>query len=311
MKLKKYCIAGKKYIFDKDYRFLINAGRGKYNNMPDKEYLTKKFHAYMKRSLDLDNPVTLNEKLQWLKLYYHNKQLTLYVDKYKVREYIKDVIGEEYLIPLLGVWDSPEDIDFESLPNQFVLKCNHNSGTGMYICTNKNEMNVDKVKKGLLKGLQEDCYLAHREWPYKGVPRKIIAEKYMVNGTESGLNDYKFQCFNGKFDSVFVCVGRNSKEGVKYYYFDKDWNYLPYSSQTNVDKDEMMRLKPKNLELMIQLSEKLAEGLPEVRIDLYEINGKIYFGEMTFFTQSGFDTDITYEADKIMGKKITLPEKYF
>lgn len=309
MEIIKICKAGVRFIFDKNYRFLFSAKRGKYNQMSDEEYLKKKFKAIMGRELDLEEPKTLNEKLQWLKLYFRKEELCVYVDKYLVREYIRQMIGEEYLIPLIGVWDKVEDIDFDNLPNQFVLKCNHNSGTGMYICTDKSKMDIKDVKKQLKKGMEEDYYLIHREWPYKNVPRKIIAEKYMTDGNVEGINDYKLQCFDGKFDSVFVCVGRQSKEGVKFHYFDRDWNYLPYCPYDDVDGSGLEYLKPKNYKLMIEIAEKLAKDLPEVRVDLYEIGGKVYFGEMTFFSQSGFDTDITYESDLVMGSKITLPNK--
>ena len=180
---KKYLLAGIKYLTNSDYRFLIDSGRGKYNDMPDKEYLQRKFRAKLGTSLNLDCPQTFNEKLQWLKIYNRTPEYTVMVDKYKVRDYIAQMLGEEYLIPLLGVWDDPEDIDFDALPNRFVLKCNHNSGSGMCICKDKSKLNIAKVKAGLRKGLKQDYYLTGREWPYKDVPRKIIAEKYMEDAS--------------------------------------------------------------------------------------------------------------------------------
>lgn len=305
----KYITAGYRYLADSDYRFLIDSARGKYNSMPDDEYLRRRFKAVFGRELDLDNPLTLNEKLQWLKLYNRCPGYTTYVDKYEVRAYIKETIGEKYLIPLLGVWDKVEAIDFESLPNQFVLKCNHNSGLGMCICKDKSKLDIDKARRELNKGLQQDYFLYSREYPYRDVKRKIIAEKFMQDSDRGELTDYKLQCFNGKFDSVFLCEGRFSSRGVRYHYFDRHWNYLPYCPYPDLDVSELKKLRPQNYDEMISIAEKLAEGIPEVRIDLYEINGQVYFGEMTFFSQSGWDTDITYEADKEMGEKIVLPQK--
>lgn len=305
----KYISAGIKYLTNADYRFLIDSARGKYNSMPDEEYLHRRFKAVFGRELDLDNPITLNEKLQWLKLYNRRPEYTTYVDKYEVRAYIKKMIGEKYLIPLLGVWDKAEDIDFESLPNQFVLKCNHNSGLGMCICKDKSKLDIDKARYELNKGLQQNYFLYSREYPYRDVKRRIIAEKFMQDRDRGELTDYKLQCFNGKFDSVFLCEGRFTSRGVRYHYFDRNWNYLPYCPYPDLDVSELKKLRPQNYDEMISIAEKLAKGIPEVRIDLYEINGQVYFGEMTFFSQSGWDTDITYEADKIMGERIVLPKK--
>lgn len=305
----KYIAAGIKYLTNSDYRFLINSARGKYNSMPDEEYLRRRFKAVFGRELNLDNPITLNEKLQWLKLYNQRPEYTTYVDKYEVRAYIKKKIGEKYLIPLLGVWDKAEDIDFESLPNQFVLKCNHNSGLGMCICKDKSKLDIDKARLELNKGMQQNYFLYSREYPYRDVKRKIIAEKFMQDRDRGELTDYKLQCFNGKFDSVFLCEGRFTSRGVRYHYFDRNWNYLPYCPYSDLDVSELNKLRPQNYDEMIAIAEKLSEGIPEVRIDLYEINGRVYFGEMTFFSQSGWDTDITYEADKAMGEKIILPQK--
>ena len=177
-KLKKYCA-------DSSYRFVVNAALGLYNSMPDRDYLERKFEALMGAPLHLDAPQTFNEKLQWLKLYDRRPEYTMMVDKYRVREYIAQKIGAEYLIPLLGVWDSPDEIDFAALPEQFVLKCNHNSGLGMCICKDKSTLDLRKVRRELQKGFRQDYYLPGREWPYKDVPRKIIAEKYMSDGSGS------------------------------------------------------------------------------------------------------------------------------
>lgn len=212
IKIKKYCKAAFKYMVNADYRFKIDSARGKYNDMPDREYLQRRFQAELGKSLDLDNPQTFNEKLQWLKLYNRKPEYTMMVDKYKVREYIAQTLGEEYLIPLLGVWDDPDEIDFDALPDQFVLKCNHNSGLGMCICKDKSKLDISKVRAELRKGLKENYYIRHREWPYKDVPRKIIAEKYMVDDSNCGeLTDYKFFCFNGVPKFMYISNDNSEK----------------------------------------------------------------------------------------------------
>lgn len=308
MKVLKYAKALKKYIADKNYRFLIDAGKGKYDKLSDREYLEKKFYAMLGYSLDLSNPQTFNEKLQWLKLYDRKPEYTMMVDKYKVREYIKEKTGEEYLIPLLGVWDKAEDIDFDALPNQFVLKCNHNSGLGMYICKDKSKLTENQVKairKNLAKGLQQDYYLTGREWPYKNVPRKIIAEKYMEDETGQ-LRDYKFYCFNG--EPKIIMINRDREIGkTKADYFDMDFNWIDL--KWGYEHALVKPSKPINFEKMKELAAILSKDIPELRVDFYEVNNKIYFGELTFFDGSGFDKIEPKEWDEKLGEWITLPQK--
>ena len=191
------------------------------NWVPDQLFLKAAFRARFGRKLDLNNPKTFNEKLQWMKLYNRKPEYTMMVDKYKVRNYIAEQLGEEYLIPLLGVWDDPDEIDFDALPNQFVLKCNHNSGLGMCICKDKSKLDIQSVEEELRKGLAQDYYLTGREWPYKNVPRKIICEKYMTDETEGDLKDYKFYCFNGKVKMLGIYSDRNKKCPTKADYFDE------------------------------------------------------------------------------------------
>lgn len=296
----------KKYILNQEYRLRVNSKLGFYNNMDDKKFIEKMFKATMKYPLNLENPKTFNEKLQWLKLYNRNPLYTKLVDKYKVRDYISEKIGEEYLIPLLGVWDNPDDIDFDSLPNKFVLKCNHNSGLGMCICADKNKLDVKEVKKELKKGLNQDYYLSGREWPYKNVPRKIIAEKYMVDdSTSNEFTDYKFFCFNGYVDCVMVCLDRNSGD-PKFYFFDKDWKLKRLNKRGKEAPKDFTIPKPKCIDEMFEIASKLSEGFPFVRVDLYQSYGKIYFGEMTFYPDSGFDSNILKESDYYFGKLIDL-----
>ena len=300
MKVLKYAKALKKYIADKNYRFLIDAGKGKYDKLSDREYLEKKFYAMLGYSLDLSNPQTFNEKLQWLKLYDRKPEYTMMVDKYKVREYIKEKLGEEYLIPLLGVWDKAEDINFDKLPNRFVLKCNHNSGLGMYICKDKSKLTENQIKairKNLIKGLQQDYYLTGREWPYKNVPRKIIAEKYMEDETGQ-LRDYKFYCFNGEPKIIMINSDREIGK-TKADYFDMDFNWLDL--KWGYEHALVKPLKPINFEKMKELAVVLSKNIPELRVDFYEVNNKIYFGELTFFDGSGFDKIEPKEWDKKLG----------
>lgn len=306
-KLTKYISAGIRYLTNSDYKFKIDSARGKYNDMPDREYLERRFRAELGKSLDLDNPRTFNEKLQWLKLYNRKPEYTMMVDKYKVREYIARTLGEEYLIPLLGVWDDPDEIDFDALPNQFVLKCNHNSGLGMCICKDKSKLDIPKVKAELRKGLKENYYIRHREWPYKDVPRKIIAEKYLTNdGDESELSDYKVLCFNGKAKLIEIHRGRFSKYHTQDFY-DTEWNKTAFEQPGISLSDENME-RPPFADKMLELSEKLAEGIPHVRIDWYYTGGGLKFGEITFYDGAGFDGFIDNQ-DEIIGSWITLPEK--
>lgn len=306
MRISRYIRALRKYILDSDYRFLVNAGFGKYNDMPDKEYLERKFKSSMGKPLDLKNPQTFNEKLQWLKLYNRKPEYTMMVDKYKVREYIAEKLGEEYLIPLLGAWDDPDDIDFDSLPNQFVLKCNHNSGLGMCICKDKSKLDIEKVKNELRKGLKQDYYLTGREWPYKDVPRKIICEKYMTDSdSSSDFTDYKFFCFNGYLDCVMVCLERSSGE-TKFYFFDKDWKLKRINVRGKNAPEGFTIPKPECMDAMFDIAATLSKGLPFARIDLYQSNQHIYFGEITFFPDSGFDANLLPETDEYFGNLIDL-----
>lgn len=303
----------KNFINDPRIRMGYLNRLGFYNGS-DEKYLKKKFKLIMGYDLDLENPRTFNEKLQWLKLYDRKPEYTMMVDKYKVRDYIAAQLGEEYLIPLLGVWDDPEDIDFDALPNQFVLKCNHNSGLGMCICKDKSKLDIKKVKEDLRKGLNQDYYLTGREWPYKNITRKIICEKYIEahyskNSEITGLLDYKFYCFNG--EPRFLYVGyADVRDGVKHdrmTYLDLDWHKTAFNRP---DHDELLFFPeiPSNFDEMIEVAKKLSEGIPFVRVDLYNINNRIYFSEMTFFPGSGFSPFSPKEAETTLGIWIKLPK---
>lgn len=272
----------------------------------DELYLKIVYWLSMGKKLNLKNPKTFNEKLQWLKLYNRKPEFTIMVDKVKVKEYVAQIIGEEHIIPTLGVWDNPDDIDFDKLPNQFVLKCNHNSGMGMCICRDKSKLNVAKVKKELRRGMWQDYYMTNREWPYKDVPRKIMAEKYMTNDnlTEE-LTDYKFFCFNGYVDCVMVCLDRHLGD-TKFYFFDKKWKLLRLNPMGIAAPPNFTIPKPEKMDKMFEFASLLSKGYNFLRVDLYDINGQIYFGEMTLFPDSGFDPNILPKTDSYFGNLLKL-----
>jgi hypothetical protein len=251
----------------------------------------------------LDNPQTFNEKLQWLKLHDRRPEYTMMVDKYKVREYIAQKLGAEYLIPLLGVWDSPDEIDFDALPNQFVLKCNHNSGIGMCICTDKSKLNIRNVKKNLRKALKEDYYLLGREYPYKDVPRKIICEKYMTDESGVELKDYKIFCFNGKAEYVEVDFNRFIEHKLNTYNFN--WEPLYFCDKSRNDYSANIS-KPKGLNEMREIAESLSVNMDFLRVDFYEIEDKIYVGELTLYPGSGFIAFDPQDRDLYYGNKLKL-----
>ena len=283
------------------------ANKGFFNWIPDKPYLKLLYKIRVGEKLNLKNPKTFNEKLQWLKLYDRKPEYTMMVDKYKVREYIAEKLGEEYLIPLLGVWDDPDEIDFDKLPNQFVLKCNHNSGLGMCICKDKSKLDIEKVKNELKKGLKQNYYKTSREWPYKNVERKIIAEKFMADekSPDKGLIDYKFYCFNGKIKYLYVSQDLHDHNLAKIIFADKNWEIAPFT-RTDYSKMDTLPHKPKNFYEMCKIAETLSNNIPFLRVDLYEINEKIFFSELTFYTGAGFTVLTPDKWNYILGDIISL-----
>lgn len=272
----------------------------------DKVYLKKRYKEELGEKLNLRNPHTFNEKLQWLKLYDRNPLYTQLVDKFRIRGYITDKLGEEYLIPLLWVGDDPNDIDFDALPDQFVLKCNHNSGKGMCICRDKSTLDYAVVRSELSRGLQEDFYLTSREWPYKNVPRKIICEQYMTDGSSTeGLTDYKFFCFNGVAKIMYI--SNDCCKEPRTDFFDMSFNHLPIRMKD--PPADVVPQRPEQFEEMRRMAEILSEGIPHVRVDFYLIDGKIYIGEMTFYHSAGFAKISPKEWDYTLGSWIKLPDK--
>ena len=272
---------------------------------PDKHYLFLMYLLRMNKLLNLKSPKTFNEKLQWLKLYDRRPEYTIYADKYAVREHIANTIGEDYLIPLLGVWDKVEDVPWNKLPNQFVLKCNHGSAMNI-ICTDKSKFDIDEAKIKLKKWLGQNHYYYGREWAYKNIKPKIICEKYMVDESGYELKDYKFFCFNGEVNSLFIATERSSD--VKCDFFDPDFNHLPIKRGHENSTNHIN--KPRSFELMKSLAKSLSNTIPHVRVDFYEIDGKIYFGEMTFYPAAGYAKFKPPEYDIVFGDWINLPEKH-
>lgn len=272
-----------------------------FNFLSDEKYLKLKYYIYFNKKLDLDNPKTFNEKMQWLKLYNREDIYTTMVDKYEVKKYVSKIIGEEYIIPTIGIYNKFEDIDFENLPDQFVIKCTHDSG-GIVICKSKKDLNIAKTKKIINKYLKRKYYCIHREWPYKNVKPRIIIEKYVEDKNNKSMRDYKFFCFNGEAKYCLVCSDRETE--LKETFFDLNWNKTEFK-RPNHDIDLTIE-KPKNYDLMIQLANTLSKNILFVRIDFYEINGQVYFGEITFYPASGFTKFEPEEWDYKLGKLINL-----
>ncbi len=272
---------------------------------PDKIYLKIVYRLRVGKKLHLNNPQTFNEKLQWLKLYDRKPIYTTMVDKYAVKNYVAERIGPEYIIPTIGVWNKFDDIDFAELPDQFVLKCTHDSG-GLVVCRDKGEINMMMVRKKINKSLKTNYFIGGREWPYKNVPRRIIAEKYMEDETGE-LRDFKFFCFDGIPKAMFIATER-SKDGeeVKFDFYDMNCEHLPFT-QGHPNSSQEIKL-PVSFEEMKALAMKLSNGFPQLRVDFYEINGKVYFGELTFSHFSGMTPFNPESWDKIFGDWIILPE---
>lgn len=274
------------------------------NWIPDRTYIRYLFFLRMGKHLNLKDPKTYSEKLQWLKLYDRKPVYPEMVDKYAVKEYVKGIIGEEYIVPTYGVWDRFEDIDFDKLPESFVLKCTHDSG-GLVIVRDKSEFDKNKAKQKINTCLKKNYYWHGREWPYKNVKPRIIAEKYLEDKSDQELRDYKFFAFDGKVKALFIATDRaDSSTETKFDFFDENFKHLPFTNGHPNAKE--IPHKPKNFETMKMLAGKLSEGIPQLRVDFYEADGKVYFGEMTFFHWSGMTPFVPEEWDYTFGSWIDL-----
>ena len=281
------------------------AQKGFFDWMSDEAFLKLRFRAEMGYKLDLENPRTYNEKLQWLKLYDHNPLYPQMVDKYRAKEYVASLIGKEYIIPTLGVYDSFEEIDFEKLPGQFVLKCTHDSGS-IYICRDKTCMDRERAERILKRGLKKNPVRYGREWPYGQVSPRIIAEQYMEDESRQELKDYKIFVFSGKAAMIQVDYGRFSRHMRNLY--SLDWEYLNAAITYPSDPQHVIP-RPEKLELMIELAERLAQNLPHVRVDFYSIESRIYFGEMTLYHGAGFEKFKPAELGLRLGELLVLPRR--
>ncbi len=275
--------------------------------LPDKAYLKLLFKFKMGRRLNLKNPQTFSEKLQWLKLYDRKPEYTHMVDKYAVKDYVAKLIGDEYIIPTLGVWDKPEDIEWDKLPEKFVLKTTHGGGsTGVVICKNKSTFDRQRAISILKESLKQNIYRTLKEWPYKNVPKRIIAEKYIEPRPDlKDLPDYKFFCFNGEPKYCQVISGRETKKCIDF--FDREWNHQTFHEPSHYPFADVEPAKPKYLEKMWQAAAQLAQDKAFSRIDFYEVGDDVFFGEITFFPTSGMGSFAPKDYEAIMGKMITLP----
>lgn len=274
--------------------------------IPSDKFLKIQYRIMMGKPLNLDNPKTFNEKLQWLKINDKQPRYTSMVDKYEAKEYASQIIGDEYIIPTLGVWDKFSDIDFDKLPNRFVLKCTHDSG-GLVICKDKSKLDFVAANKKINKCMRRNFYDANREWPYKNVKPRIIAEKYIaVDGDD--LPDYKVHCFNGEPKFVLVCRDRFSTGGLTEDFYDTNWNLMDVK-RPHIPHGKTPMDRPPQLEEILELSKKLAKDTLFLRVDFYIIEGKVYFGELTFFPASGHGKFEPEEYDKTIGDWISLNEK--
>ena len=268
----------------------------------DEKFIKKYYKIYRGEELDLEHPKTFSQKIQWLKLHNTDPLYSVMVDKYEVRKYVAERVGEKYLIPLLGVWDSFDEIDFSQLPNQFVLKTTHDSGS-ICICKDKATFDFKKAKKKLSKSLKHNYYWKGREYPYKNATRRIVAEKFMIDDVENDLKDYKIYCFSGQPKYVLVDSERYVNHTRNIY--DADWQYQPLMV-TFTNKEEMDK-RPEKLEEMFEVASKLSKDIPFLRVDLYYVNNEIYFGELTFHPNGGLEEIKPVEWEYKLGAEIKLP----
>ena len=288
---REYIEIIKKFMSDRTYRFFLLSMLGFFNGLSDETYIKMMWKLTMDYPLNIHNPRTFNEKLQWLKLHDRRFEYTVMADKYLVKDYVSNLIGGEYVIPLIGVWDSVDDIDFDGLPNQFVLKCTHTSG-GMVICRDKDRFDQENAKKKLRRYMRQEYYWHGREWPYKDVVPRILAEQYMeddntaeIKDSEKVLTVYKFFTFSGE-PMIIQTIQNDKTEFETIDYFDCEWNLLELHQDFPNSKEPLK--KPENLEKMLELVRKLSSPtIPFLRVDMYEISGRVYFSEYTFYSDNG------------------------
>ncbi len=279
----------------------------------DEQYIKMLFKIKTGKKLNIDTPRTFNEKLQWLKLNDRNPKYIKMVDKATAKNYFVDILRknnidnpEQYIIPTIGVYEKFSDINFDKLPNQFVIKCTHNSGS-VVVCKDKHTLDIKKARKKINKALRRNFYLTGREWPYKDVKPRIIIEQYMEDTEVGELRDYKIYSFDGKNDYAMLCFDRFSKSGAKFIFFDKNWEIQKEMTNDGIKYgDKINAKKPENLKKMFKFASILSKGIKFVRADFYEVNGKLYFGELTFYPSSGFDINRKKITDNYLTKMLKI-----
>lgn len=293
-----------RYLFDSNYRFIINDGFHLYKNMSDEQYLRRKFKVKLGYDLDLESPKSFNEKLQWLKLNDHNSLYHLLVDKVRVKQYVSNIIGEEYIIPNYGVWDDPNQIEWDSLPNSFVLKVSHDSG-GVIVCKNKCDVDKEEIANRLKKYLKRDYYYSNREWPYKSVERKVLAEQLLLDPVNPELIDYKFYCFNGEPKYLYISKGLTNHQTASISFLTLDWKAAQFS-RSDYKQFDVIPQRPECFDEMINIAYQLSEGFPFLRVDLYCVSHKVYFSELTLYPCSGMMPFEPKQYDYILGNLLNI-----
>ena len=275
--------------------------------LPDEVHIKARFALKTGKKLNLKDPQTFNEKLQWLKLYDRKPEYSTMVDKAAAKEYVAQRIGQEYIIPTLGVWERFDDIDFDRLPEKFVLKCTHDSG-GLVICRDRSKFDMAAAREKIERSLKRNYYLIHREWPYKGVPRRVLAEQYMEDKDGRQLVDYKFYCFGGEPKFLYVSCGLEHHETASISFLTLDWQFAPYERLDYKPLKQLPR-KPENFDRMVEIARQLSAGMDFLRVDLYEINGKVYFSELTFSPGAGYTPLKDPKHELEIGRMLNLTGK--
>lgn len=290
--------------FLKNPREILLRGMMKCNRLfSDKCYIRTYYRIALGKRLNLKDPETFNEKLQWLKLNDHNPDYPVLVDKVSAKQEVAKRIDSQHIIPTYAVYDSAEEIDFDALPSRFVIKCSHSGGNNaVFVVPDKDKADLVHIRSSLARQMKDSLYPRTREWPYKSVKPRILVEQLLGDGH---IEDFKFNCYNGFAESVMLCTGRETGE-TKFYFFDRDWNLKRYNKRGKEAPTDFTLPKPKNLDRMFEIASALSEGYPFVRVDLYNVDGHIYFGEMTFYPASGFDANLLPETDHLFGSMIKL-----
>jgi len=302
--MKLLSVAGVRSIPENPYKIFIGlVHHGFFSRMDDERYLRLLYHGVLGRPLHLDPPVLYSEKVQWLKLRDKNPVYPILCDKFAVRDFVRERIGEEYLVDLYGVWDDPYKIDFSALPEKFVLKCTHDSGSAM-LCKDKSAFDIPSAKKTLKKRLKKDYSIQGREWPYHEVPRRVLAERYLASHDGSQAMEFKFFCFDGKAQLVLACTNQTRHSGNYTYRMDfsQFQIYDPWDSQP----EDPHISKPPHYEKMIEIAERLSAGFVHMRVDLYDTDEGVKFGELTLHSSSGLSQTMTERGERFLGELLRL-----